>query len=143
MNWHIPPSSSFSLSLSLCVSPQRLDALPLSLDVAEVYSLVVALTFIAKCTTLDAKSPENNMPLFPINDPSTWSLAPPKLSVSPPSPSPLSLHTPPLHYPPKLTNLLLSSPLSIPAKPPSITSYLAFLPNSSTVNPLLLSPMNT
>ena len=44
MNWHIPPSSSFSLSLSLCVSPQRLDALPLSLDVAGVYSLVVALT---------------------------------------------------------------------------------------------------
>ena len=44
MNWHISPSSSFSLSLSLCVSPQQLDALPLSLDVAGVYSLVVALT---------------------------------------------------------------------------------------------------
>jgi len=39
MNWHIPPSSSsFFLSLSLCVNPQRLDALPISLDVAGVYS---------------------------------------------------------------------------------------------------------
>ena len=44
INWCFPPSSSLSLSLSLCVSPQWLDALPLSLDVAGVYSLVVALT---------------------------------------------------------------------------------------------------
>ena len=48
INWHIPSSSSFSLSLSLCVSSQWLDALPLSLDVAGVYSLVIALIVTTK-----------------------------------------------------------------------------------------------
>jgi hypothetical protein len=41
-------------------------------------------TFISKCAALDSRFPENSMPLFPTEDPSTWVLVPSKLSVAPP-----------------------------------------------------------